>query len=120
MKRILTLIALLTATMPTARALAHAFLDHAVPAVGSTIPTAPKQVQMFFTQGLEPSFSGATLATPDGQAVATGAAMFDPQNPMEMVLNLPKLAPGHYKLSWHVVSVDTHRTEGSFSFDIQP
>jgi len=36
------------------------------------------------------------------------------------VLNLPPLTPGHYKVSWHVVSVDTHRTEGSFSFDIQP
>jgi methionine-rich copper-binding protein CopC len=39
---------------------------------------------------------------------------------MAMVLNLPTLTPGHYKVSWHVVSVDTHRTEGSFSFDIQP
>src|SRR5271154_6250214 len=114
MKRILMPIALLAACLPGGTALAHAFLDHAVPAVGSTVPTAPKQVQMFFTQGLEPSFSGATLAAPDGQAVAIGAAIFDPQNPMEMVLNLPKLAPGHYKVSWHVVSVDTHRTEGSF------
>jgi methionine-rich copper-binding protein CopC len=37
-----------------------------------------------------------------------------------MVLTLPALAPGHYQVSWHAVSVDTHRTEGTFSFDIQP
>jgi methionine-rich copper-binding protein CopC len=120
MKRILALIALLAAALPAAQALAHAFLDHAVPAVGSTTSAAPKQVQMFFTQGLEPSFSGATLAGPDERAVATGAAIFDPQNPMQMVLNLPPLTPGHYKVRWHVVSVDTHRTEGSFSFDVRP
>ena len=60
------------------------------------------------------------IAGPDGQPIATGAAVFDPQNPMEMVLNLPALAPGHYKVSWHALSVDTHRTEGGFSFDVQP
>jgi methionine-rich copper-binding protein CopC len=120
MKRILVLIAALAAGLPAAAAFAHAFLDHAVPAVGAAVPAAPKQVQLFFTQELEPAFSGATLAAADGRAIATAAATVDPQNKMAMVLNLPTLAPGHYKVSWHVVSVDTHRTEGSFSFDIQP
>ena len=99
---------------------AHAFLDHAVPAVGSTITTAPRQVQLFFTQDLEPAFTDATLAGADGQPIATGTATVDPQNKAELVLNLPPLAPGHYKVSWHALSVDTHRTEGSFGFDVQP
>jgi methionine-rich copper-binding protein CopC len=98
---------------------AHAFLDHAVPAVGSTVAVAPKQVQLFFTQDLEPAFTGATIANASGQPVATGPAVFDPQNKNEMVLNLPPLAPGHYKVSWHALSVDTHRTEGGFAFDVQ-
>jgi len=119
MKRIPILIGLVLA-LSTAQASAHAFLDHAVPAVGATIQAAPKQVQIFFTQGIEPSFSGATIIGPDGKTLATGAAVFDPQNAVEMVLNLPALTPGHYKVTWHVVSVDTHRTEGSFGFDIQP
>jgi copper resistance protein C len=120
MKRLIMPIALLAAGIPADAAFAHAFLDHAVPAVGATVAAAPKQVQLFFTQRLEPAFSGATVASADGHAIATGAATVDPQNPMEMVLNLPPLAPGHYKISWHVVSVDTHRTEGNFSFDIRP
>ena len=65
-------------------------------------------------------FSGVTITGGDGQAIATGAAAVDPQNRAEMVLKLPPLAPGHYRMSWHAVSVDTHRTEGTFSFDIQP
>jgi hypothetical protein len=119
MKRTLMPIALLAAGLPVAAAFAHAFLDHAVPAVGAAVPAAPKDVQMFFTQALEPAFSDAMLNDANGQPVATGAAAIDPQNPMELVLKLPPLAPGHYKVKWHVVSVDTHRTEGSFSFDIQ-
>jgi methionine-rich copper-binding protein CopC len=120
MKRILMPIALLATGLPAVTALAHAFLDHAVPAVGSTVTAAPKEVQIFYTQAIEPAFSAAALSGADGQAIATGAATIDPQNPMELVLKLPPLAPGHYKVAWHVVSVDTHRTEGAFSFDIQP
>jgi methionine-rich copper-binding protein CopC len=114
---ILALVLLAFAALP---ARAHAFLDHALPAVGSTVAAAPKQVQLFFTQDLEPAFTGATLASASGQPVATGPAVFDPQNKNELVLNLPPLTPGHYKVSWHALSVDTHRTEGSFGFDIQP
>ena len=120
MKRIIAPIALLAAVFPAVPAFAHAFLDHAVPAVGATVSAAPKEVQLFYTQQLEPAFSDATLAAADGQAIATAAATVDPQNPRELVLKLPPLAPGHYKVSWHVLSVDTHRTEGSFGFDIQP
>jgi len=120
MKRILVPIAVLAAGFPAEAAFAHAFLDHAVPAVGATINAAPERIQLFFTQELEPAFTGATIAAADGQAIATGAATIDPGNPMELVLNLPKLAPGRYKISWHAVSVDTHRTEGSFSFEVRP
>lgn len=121
MDRLILPIALLAlAALPAPLASAHAFLDHALPAVGSTVASAPKQVQLFFTQDLEPAFTGATIADANGQAVATGPAVFDPQNKAEMVLNLPPLSSGHYKVTWHALSVDTHRTEGSFSFDIHP
>jgi copper resistance protein C len=120
MNRTLSLVALLpVAALPAASANAHAFLDHAVPAVGSTVAAAPKQVQLFFTQDLEPAFTGATVVNSNDQPVSTGPVAFDPQNKGEMVLNLPPLAPGHYKVNWHALSVDTHRTEGSFGFDVQ-
>ena len=120
MRRTVLPAALLLAGLPPAPALAHAFLDHTVPPVGAAVAIAPAQVSMFFTQELEPAFSGATLEGAGGQPIATAAAAVDPQDRTELVLRLPKLAPGHYKVSWHVVSVDTHRTEGSFTFDVQP
>lgn len=119
MKRFVLLAAVLVAALPAARGAAHAFLDHAVPAVGATVTAAPKQVRLFFTENLEPAFSGATLADANGQPVATGAAVFDPRNKAEMLLNLPPLASGHYRVNWHALSVDTHRTVGSFGFDVR-
>ena len=121
MKRLILLLAppLAAALLPATRARAHAFLDHAVPAVGSIVTATPTRVQLFFTQDLEPAFTGATIANANGQPVATGPAVFDPLNKAEMVLNLPPLVPGHYKVNWHALSVDTHRTEGSFAFDVR-
>jgi methionine-rich copper-binding protein CopC len=120
LRRHLASLVLLTAALLPGAALAHAFLDHAIPAVGSSVTAPPPELRLFFTQELEPSFSGLTVSGGDGQAIATGSASVDPQNPAQMVLKLPLLAPGHYRVSWHAVSVDTHRTEGSFTFDIQP
>jgi hypothetical protein len=75
-------------------ALAHAFLDHSVPAVGSTV-SAPTELRLFFTQDLEPAFSGVAITTDDGRAVAIGAPAIAPQNRAEMVVKLPALASGH-------------------------
>jgi hypothetical protein len=113
-------IAALVAGMPSAAALAHAFLDHSVPAVGSTVSAAPAEIRLFFSEAVEPLFSGAELITADGAAIATGAAVVDPRVPLQLVLKVPPLSPGRYRVRWHVVSVDTHRTEGDFTFEIRP
>jgi methionine-rich copper-binding protein CopC len=36
---------------------AHAFLERAVPAVGSSVHTSPAELKLWFTQRLEPAFS---------------------------------------------------------------
>jgi methionine-rich copper-binding protein CopC len=117
MRHVLALILLLACAGPVH---AHAFLDHTVPPVGGIVATSLREVRLFFTQELEPHFSGATLSTADGRPIATSAVSVDPQNPMAMVLSVPPLAPGRYKVSWHAVSVDTHRTEGDFTFEVRP
>jgi len=104
---------------PTA-ALSHAFLNEAAPIVGGTVPTSPKEIRLTFTEAIEPRFSGIDLATGDGRAIAAGPAVVDPANQRQLVLPLPPLAPGRYRVRWHVVSVDTHRTEGQYSFTVKP
>jgi copper resistance protein C len=99
---------------------AHAFLDHASPAVGSTVPTAPETVTMWFTQELEPAFTPATVTDASGNTVDTGPAQVDPKDPTELQVALKKLSPGTYTVSWHALSVDTHTTTGHFTFEIKP
>jgi methionine-rich copper-binding protein CopC len=33
---------------------------------------------------------------------------------------LPPLKPGLYHVTWHAVSVDSHRTEGGYTFTVTP
>ena len=119
MRRHLARLTVIAAMLLPGAAQAHAFLDHAVPAVGGTVSIAPPELRLFFTQELEPAFSGMTISSEEGRSIATGVASVDPQNRAEMVLKLPPLAPGHYRVSWHAVSIDTHRTEGTFTFDVE-
>lgn len=103
----------------TARA--HAFLDHAVPGVGATVQSSPSELELSFTQDLVPAFSGASLASAEGGAIATGKATVNAASPS--VLHVPlgqKLKPGVYVVNWHVVSVDTHRSTGSYKFTVAP
>jgi copper resistance protein C len=110
------LAAAVTLAGPSAHA--HAFLDHASPAVGSTVPAAPASVTMWFTQELEPAFTTATVTDASGSRVDTGPAQVDPSNRTELKVSLKKLAAGTYTVSWHALSVDTHTTTGHFSFTV--
>ena len=97
---------------------AHAFLDHATPAVGSTVPAAPEAVTMWFTQELEPAFTTATVTDASGNTVDAGPAQVDSKDRTELRVALKKLSPGTYTVSWHALSVDTHTTTGHFTFTV--
>lgn len=118
MKRTLTIIAVVSAVLFPATALAHAMLDHASPKVGSSSPAAPREVVLWFTENLEPAFSTIEVRSESGSLVSSGKAHVDAGN--ELRIALKTLGPGTYKVSWRVLSVDTHRTQGDFSFRVGP
>ena len=97
---------------------AHAFLDHSDPAVGSTIPASPSVLNLWFTQELEPAFSWVTVTDRSGAAVNDGPAAIDPSDQTELTVKLNALPSGTYTVKWHVLSVDTHTTEGDFTFQV--
>lgn len=119
MKRISTLAAaavlgLLAATSADA----HAHLEKAAPAVGASLAAGPSEIRLTFSEAVEPKFSSVALTRDDGSAVASGASG-EGADPRTLVLRLGRpLPPGVYKVQWKAVSVDTHRTEGSFSFQV--
>ncbi|MGA2793916.1 MAG: copper homeostasis periplasmic binding protein CopC [Roseiarcus sp.] len=107
----------LSATM----AFAHAQLQKAVPAVGGTAIAAPTEIRLKFSEGVEPRFSGITLTTEAGVAQPTGQPSVDPADDSVLVVKIGQaLKPGVYTVTWHAVSVDTHRTQGAFNFTVAP
>ena len=119
MKNALTALALgIALTAAAAPAAPHAFLDHASPAVGSSLAAAPSAVTLWFTQDLEPAFSSVTVTDQTGRRVDLGNVQVPPGQPALLQVGLRPLPPGTYTVVWHVVSVDTHPTEGSFTFQV--
>ncbi len=99
---------------------AHAFLDHAEPAVGSSLKIAPKTVQIWFTERLEPAFCRLSVLNAAGAKIDKGDLHLDQSSPNVLIVSLPDLNPGTFKVMWIAVSVDTHRTTGSFTFQVLP
>jgi len=99
---------------------AHAFLERADPRVGSTVRTPPTLVRLWFTEKLEPAFSSVRVVNGTGDQVDKGDAQVDPTAPKQLWVSLPPLPAGTYKVIWRVLSVDTHVTEGNFTFRIAP
>ena len=112
-----TLGAFVATALVAAAASAHAFLDHAVPSVGSTVGGAPAELELGFTQDIVPALSGVKVASSAG-AVAAGKPTGS-GNTLHLRLGRA-LPPGTYTVTWHVVSVDTHPTSGSYKFTVAP
>jgi len=100
--------------------LAHPKLLSSTPAAGATVGPV-KDISMHFSEGLVAPVSGADLAM-DMKGMA----------PMKMTVKTAvkdgktfvitpgaTLMTGHYILSWHVVSTDTHRVEGKLAFTVK-
>jgi copper transport protein len=99
---------------------AHALLERSVPAAGASLPRAPHQLLLFFTEAPEPGLSTVGLLDSAGQTVAgVGKLTPVPGNAAELRVALPRLADGVYTVNWRTVSkVDGHVTGGSFAFGI--
>jgi len=97
---------------------AHAFLDHAEPAVGSQIHGAPRQAKIWFTEKLEPALSKIQVFDNSGLEVDKRDVRVDQSNAALLTVSLLELKPGKYKVVRRAVSVDTHVTTGNFTFEL--
>jgi methionine-rich copper-binding protein CopC len=95
-------------------AFAHATLERASPPVGGSVTGSPGEVRLWFSEAIEPRFSGAEVTGPSGRVGGSASV-----SGKQLVVAVPHLAPGTYRVNWHVISVDTHKLEGSFTFDVK-
>ena len=98
---------------------AHAFLEKASPRVGSQVSASPSEVRLWFSEGLEVMFSGVTILGPTGKPVSEGTVRVEGADHRQLVAPIVgALAPGQYRVRWKVVSVDSHPTQGDFTFSV--
>lgn len=115
-------VAALVAPLP---AFAHPKLVSATPAPNAaTGPTA--RLELVFSEKLVPQFSGAEVVMTDMPGMKMHGPMKMPvkasvaADGKTLVLTLPRPLPkGGYRVEWHVVSADTHRVNGNYSFKVQ-
>jgi methionine-rich copper-binding protein CopC len=112
------LTALFAATMLATAVDAHPTLKSANPAAESTA-AAPTEIRLTFSEGVIAKFSMAEVKDQGGKKIATGKLATDPTDQKQLVVALPAPLPeGTYTVSWNVVSVDTHRVSGAYSFKV--
>ena len=99
----------------TGEANAHAFLDHAEPRVGNKVASPPHEVTLWLTQKLEPGFSSITVTNAAGERIDGGKARVSGN---QMSIPLRPGGTGTYHVNWRVLSVDTHTTDGNFTFQV--
>jgi copper resistance protein C len=97
---------------------AHAFIDHTDPAVGSKLTSPPALIRIWFTERLEPGLSKIQVFDNQGSQIDKRDTKLDPHNQQLLVVSLPAIKAGKFRVTWRAVSVDTHVTTGSFEFEV--
>jgi methionine-rich copper-binding protein CopC len=99
---------------------AHAHLDHAVPAVASTVRIAPDKIELSFNEAVEPAFSSVEVIDQAGGHIELGKLMPGLDDTKTLRIAIKMTEPGVYWVLWQVLSVDTHRSTGNFTFTLAP
>jgi copper resistance protein C len=100
-------------------ALGHSALQRAEPPVESTLKRPPNEVKLYFSERLEPAYSTVRVKDGRGAQVDRQDARVDPSNPLLLRVTLQPLEHGTYTVTWRVLSVDSHVTEGRFTFRVE-
>ncbi len=111
--------ALFAASLMATSASAHPTLKSANPAAEGAAASAPIEIRLNFSEGVIAKFSSVEVKDQGGKKIATGKVATDPKDQKQLVVPLQApLKAGTYIVRWNVVSVDTHRVNGTYSFKV--
>lgn len=102
-------------TAPVASA--HSFPESETPPAGATLNKPPPRIIIKYDAPIEKLFASLEVVNDGGQNEAVGPAEVSADG-SELSVPISKLGPGDYTVKWRVVCIDTHHTEGSYSFSV--
>lgn len=115
-RRRLALVAAVVLITPVAAG-AHAALVRSSPPARATLHVAPRRVQLWFGERLEPAYSAVSVWK-DGRQVDAGDGAVAVEDSHLLSVGLPVLDGGRYLVKYRVLSVDGHLVEGGYSFTV--
>jgi methionine-rich copper-binding protein CopC len=95
---------------------AHSRLLSSSPADGTTLPTSPAEVVLTFNEDINPQF--VTVRVTDGEGGDVVGAKASVAGPEVTVPVEQPIAAGAYKITYRVVSADSHPITGSTTFTV--
>jgi copper transport protein len=111
--------AAVTAAAPSS-AFAHASLLATSPAAQRVAPHAPDDVELTFSEAVEPRFAVISITDVKGRQVGQGRPERSPADARTIVRSVDRLRPGWYLAYWRVISADGHPVRGAFTFAVGP
>jgi copper transport protein len=116
---VLTLAAAAALGLPTA-AFAHAALLRTVPEASGTVNVPPRQLELTYSEPVEPRFAVVSVTDVAGRQKTAGAPRRSPANPDTLLVPLKRVPEGWYLVYWRAISVDGHPVRGAFTFAVGP
>jgi methionine-rich copper-binding protein CopC len=117
LKNTLTTAALLGALLCASSVWAHAHLQSQAPAADSTVKP-PAELSLVFSEGVEADFCKVTVTRDGDEILIKSLVTQGPEKKTLIVTPAVPFTAGDYKVEWHVVSVDTHKSEGAYAFKV--
>lgn len=95
---------------------AHAYILQSTPLQDAELTDSPSIIRIKFTEKIDTKLSTITLQnSADGSSIP---GTLSSEGDVTLLYSIPKLDKGVYKVSWQVLSLDTHITDGSFRFAV--
>jgi methionine-rich copper-binding protein CopC len=96
---------------------AHSFPDKETPSAGEKVASPPSEIVIHFDAPIEKLFSKLEVTGADGQNMAVGAPQVSDDG-RQLSVKVGALKSGDYLVKWAVVCIDTHHTQGSYTFSV--
>lgn len=105
-------------------ALSHALPERANPPIEGVVPSAPRILEIWFSEEVDTTQLDITVIGPEGNQVDEGDAavdLYDPERRRATVTLASGLQPGVYIVQWHSASaLDKDAVDGSYQFLVDP
>src|SRR5690349_18559121 len=83
---------------------AHAELLRSIPESNAALDVSPAQIELFFTEPLESSFSSVKVLDSTGKQIDNGDSRVDPLDTYHLTVSIRSLPDGIYTVSWQALS----------------